>query len=428
MKTIFYNATIVTQNLQREIIPLGFIVISGPKIEAIKKGKPSINDFKSCAKKINCAGTIILPGLINAHIHLGESIFTFLLKENLSLEKYLNFTDKVCEINPLIEKNRSVISDYSIMLLVKNGVSTICGGRIQNHCRNWSVRNVSGYMVMQSPKLIKYYNKIRKKFDFNKKDGLMSAPAIFIHSLNRVDQKKLRDVRNLMKKWPGIKLIIHTLETKKSENEVVQKYGIGSIEVLNQNKLLSKDTILIHCNWANRNDLQMIQQSKASIVHCLSSNLNCSDKTLDLPAVIKMGINIAVATDGLTTSKNQDLLLEAKYCLNYHNKSHIKKIDPQKILDMITIDAAKVLGLEKIIGSLEIGKKADILLIALKNLSKKYGPLIHRLIYSDSSKMIKNLMINGKIILRANKIKLHKSERMINFKIKNLAKKITLPS
>lgn len=429
MRTIFYNATIITQNYQKKIIPIGFVIIKESQIEKVKSGYPGTKEFDNCQNKIDCTNKIIMPGPINTHVHLGESIFGFFIKDKISLKNYLDFTDKVCILNPSLEQKRSVVSDYSMMLLIKNGTSTICGGRTANECKNWYVRNVSGYIIMRSPKLIHYCSNIMNKFSLEKrKETDMNTTAIFIHSLNRINHNKLKEISKIVKQYPKIKLIIHIMETKQSENEIIKKYKMTSIEVLQKNNLLNKNTILVHCNWANNEELKIIKKSGASIVHCLSSNLNCADKTLNLSEALKIGINTTIATDGFATNKNQNLILEAKACFTYHKLSKSKNITFQKLLDMITTNAAKALGLEKQIGSIEPGKKADILFIEQKKLTENKNCVIKNLFLYHQPKMINDLMINGKMILHNKKIIINKSEKNIYYKIKKLANKIILPS
>ena len=366
MKILIKNAAIVTQNKKREYISKGFIVIKNDKLEKIIEGNPRDRDIKKSDKIIDAKGMIVLPGLVNAHIHLGESIFEDFFKGDYSLEHYLKVTNELTEKTDLIEKGRKIIAYYSLLNLIKNGITTVCGGRTTDLSECWGMRNVSGYMLMDSFKLKKFSTDLEGKFkeEYKKiKKTKLSYPALFIHSLNTIDLALIKNVKEILNIYPETRLILHVMETKKQEREIINKFRKSSIEFLYQRGLLTDKTILIHGNWIKNADIKLVKKCRASIVHCLSSNLKVADKTLNLNKIIKNEIKSCIATDGLITSGTFSVLDEAKKCFVYHNINQKNSISFQKIFDMITIDAAKVLGLENIIGSIEKGKKADIVFI-----------------------------------------------------------------
>jgi 5-methylthioadenosine/S-adenosylhomocysteine deaminase len=356
------NATIVTQNGIRDIIPNGFIVVKDGYINKIKRNSPSPLDLRGAEKIIDASGLTIFPGFINAHIHLGESIFQHAFKNLNSLEEYLDITNKISKKAHFIEKNRSSIADYSILHLLCAGTTTICGGRTIDRASFWGLRNISGYMVMNSFKLSELSCDLGKKYkkEYKKIQAVKTSyPAIFIHSINNFDFKALLIIKNLLEEYPNTRLILHIAETKKQEEEVKKIFNLSSVKFLEKNGLLNKNTILIHCNWINDEDISLIKKNKASIVQCLSSNINVADKVLDLRKIIKKGIKACLATDGLPTSGTFNVIDEAQKCFHYYGK----KISEQKCIDLVTIDAAHVLGLEGNIGSIEKNKKADLVFL-----------------------------------------------------------------
>jgi 5-methylthioadenosine/S-adenosylhomocysteine deaminase len=362
MRILIINASIATQNKHRKYIPHGFIVVEKDKIKKISSGNPKSIDFKKGYKVINANGLIVLPGFINAHVHLGESIFHGLFSGKYSLENYLRVTGEITQRTNLIEKERKTIADYSLLNLIKTGVTTICGGRVADLANQWGIRNVSGYMVMNSYKLralsADLENQFVREYKKNNKTNIC-YPAIFLHSLNKIDAHIIPSVKRILKKFPDARLILHIAETKNQEEEVKERLGLSSVEFLIKNSLLNKKTILIHGNWLTGNDLQLVKKYQASVVQCLSSNINVADNVLNLVNVIKKDIKACLATDGLVTSGTFSVLAEAVKCFFYYKKRG-QNISQQKCLDLITIDAAKVLGLDHIVGSIEKGKKADL--------------------------------------------------------------------
>jgi len=412
MSTLIKNATIVTQNKTRDIISTGFIIIKKTRIIKIKEDSPDPSDLRGINKIIDAKGLIVFPGFINAHVHLGESIFQKILKSNL--EDYLSITDKISQKADFIEKKRDIIADYSIFNLLRSGTTTICGGRTIDQSNIWGIRNVSGYMIMNSFKLSILSLNLEKKYkkEYKKIKNTRNAyPAIFIHSINNFDLKILPEVKKILKKYPDSKLILHLAETKKQEKEVKEKFNLSSVEFLEKHNLLNKNTILIHCNWVNTNDLSLIKKNETSIVQCLSSSINVADRVLDLSKVLKKNIKTCLATDGLPTSDTFSVLDEAEKCFGYYKKKR-KIIDRQKCLDLITIEAARVIGLENDIGSIEINKKADMIFVKAENIN-----------LLNNNHCISGVIIDGNIKMWNGKaLKVNEQKIIINFN--NLSNKI----
>ena len=120
-------------------------------------------------------------------------------------------------------------------------------------------------------------------------------------------KKKPKIWKKILKKYPKTRLILHVAETKKQEKEIKNKFGKSSIMFLYKNDLLNDRTILIHGNWIDNKDLNFLKKSKASLVHCLSSNLKVADRTLNLKKIVRSKIKSCIATDGVVTSGTFDM-------------------------------------------------------------------------------------------------------------------------
>ncbi|MDP3947401.1 MAG: amidohydrolase family protein [bacterium] len=402
MRTLIKDALIVTQNKRREVIPRGFVVLRDDTIERVGRGIPPRKLLHSCQKIIDARKLLVSPGFINPHVHLGESIYAFLLPEVFNLRQYLDITNRLARQTDSIEKNRAVIGDYSIFLHLKSGTSTICGGRTALIAKRWGMRNVSGYMLMNSAKLRKYSQNTARRFETElrgNRGSQLTYPAIFIHSLNTITPAELRDSARLLDIHPEAKLIVHAAETKEGESAVERDWEGSTVSILDRHGLLSNRTMLVHGNWFSEKDLRLIRKRGASIIHCLSSNCNVADQTLNLEAALAKKITVALGTDGLATARTLDILQEARFCFLYHNRFGGSKISTAKIFDLITIDAARALGLEHKIGSIEQGKKADVVFVdSLHPLINKSDP-IRSIVYGAQEEAVRGVMIDGKIKL-----------------------------
>jgi len=405
MEKIIYNCSIITQNKNRKIIPRGYIVF-GEKIKKVGEGNPSKNFLKKY-ESYDLRGQIITPGFINTHIHLGETLFRRIVKKNTTLHSYLKITENFYKKNPQIESKRKIISNYSLLLATKSGTTTICGGRVRKYSRTWGIRNISGFMLMKSAKLSKYYDRSMVLQNALRQSTELNKTGVFIHSLNTVDQKKLEQIQKLLLKIhsPFI-IMIHVAESLRNENEIKKKWGAGSVTILNNYKLLTPHTLLIHGTFFTNNDLTLIKKYKVKIAHCPSSNLLLSGHTLQIKKLLNKGIRCSIATDGYATSGTLDVLEEARRAYLIHKK----KISAQQIFDMITIDAAHCLSIERITGSLEKKKYADFTIIKPQSrLKLKRTP---RLLLTQKN-TVTGVIVNGKWLWKNEKLKNRNQETRI---------------
>lgn len=396
MKTLIKNATIFTQNAHRKIIERGDILIEGSKICDLGNGLSTQADHI-----INADGLWIIPGLINSHVHLGESAYASVMPERYPLTEYIRNTEKLA-INFLLEEERSVIAKYSLLQIVRGGTTTVAGGRTQESSESLGVRNVSGYMLMKSKKLGHFIGDFEAKFSrliSNQKSDLLSH-AIFIHSLDTIDLSTLMVAARIFVGNDQIRLMVHVSENADIVGRVRGQYAKNEIQMLDELGLLSQRTLLVHGNQLTEEDLLGISSTKSSVAHCLSSNMSTADKTLNLSSVMKHKINVTVATDGVVTGSDFSVLREAGNAYRYHNRFQKETQIPASIFfDMITINAAEALGLQDKIGSIEIGKDADLAFVTPPVSNTIFGSTKHLIHYANLVQ-IRDVMIAGKFIIR----------------------------
>lgn len=385
METLIQNTTIISQNSSREVFFEHDLLIKDGRISDIAK---NINAPSEC-EIIDGSNLVVTPGFINTHVHLGETIFAYLLPENLPLSEYLSLTDQQFVLHPEIEESRELISDYTAAQLITLGTTAICGGRVNKSADKFHLSRISGLTLMNSKKL----KKILNSFDSEISSELLeNQDGIFIQSLSKVTEQTLKTAQKIIQNNPLLRVVIHVAETQEEESFCRETFGMSSVEVLNKFGLLNENTILVHCNWFSKADWELVALKRSKVVHCPLSNMKCADRVMDLTLPKACRVTWATATDGLGTSGNLDLLEEIKAAYEYR-----KVISYQELFDSITCNAAKVLGLENDIGSLEIGKRADLVLFKTDNKEE--------LLLKLSSEMISDVYINGKAMINEPRIK-----------------------
>ncbi len=415
MKRLLYNILIITQNPRREIIRRGFIVFNEDLIEQVEAGD-YLGDGAEIDLRIDGADLMVTPGLINVHVHLGETIYQDFLPADFSLEEYLSITNDLSKRSPMIEAARTVVAEYSALQLLKSGTSTIAGGRVSQSSSRLGLRNISGYMIMNSHKLQGLTQNIFEKFTAevlaSSHDSLTKL-ATFVHSLSFVGQSEITAVKKVAEFFPDRILMLHAAETKQQEEKVCQVFGRGSIAVLSDENLLNDQALIVHGNWLTPQELGMIKKAGSSIAHCLSSNLKVADRVLDIDQAMKIGVNVCLATDGVCTAGTFSVLEEARRVYQRALKLGQHHVSPQRVFDMITVDAARAIGLQDQTGSIEVGKKADLAIWSESNFSEKVG-ILEGILRAEKDLDLKSLIIDGNFIIWYKKLLINNELEIIN--------------
>lgn len=383
---ILKNAFIITQNAKRENISRGYIRIRGPKITEIGRSTVEKKEAEGTEKVINLKGRIIMPGLINAHCHLGDLVYGSIGDDLKSPADILNITNQIdCKIGKRKinqAKNRARLK--TVGFLLKNGVTALAGGRGIKEAQKFGVKFFGGIILKGREDI----NLEVKKMIGGCRENPLCYPGVFIHSLLETSLNKLFIISKWLKK-KNLTVMIHLGEFPEEKDQIIKVYGKERIDVLKESGLLAKNQkmIIIHGNFLEEEELKELSKYKVAIILCPASARKFKYKTIDLNLLNKYGISKALATDGPITNPDLDLFTDAR---NFYNlkKDSGEELSIQELLDMITIGAAEILGIQKKVGSLDVGKFADILILEAKEFSK--------IIEIGDHKIIKSIILNGR--------------------------------
>ena len=371
---------------------------------------PSVNLDKRKYKIIDLKNSVLLPGFVNAHIHLE------LYWVNSKLKPFKTFTEWLMQIIELKKafNNNNIPNSVKKSLndCINSGVTTI--GEISSYdgldyepIIKSGIRTVYFYELTNST--IGNINKSFLNKILKKKRKSLIYPRIFPHSIYSLSTKSLKKIlafANKEKVALGIHLSESIDEVKYAQGkenslvkDILSRYSRGNILSKNKTTPLeyldklntNKQTItLIHMNNLNKNDFNILKERKYPIVICPRSNLYLNQKLPNISFFSKYD-KVGIGTDGISSNLSLDFLEEISF-LYLNSKKIIPKNSEKRIIEMATIGGAKALGLDDIIGSIEINKKADLVAFELIN-SDPFLSVIHS--RKDNLKMS---MINGKII------------------------------
>ena len=402
---LIYNGSILTMDSQNTTIPNGILAISGNKISYIgKNGKDPIE----AKKELDTQGGLILPGLINSHTHAAMSLFRG-LADDLPLMDWLHNY-----IFPVEGKMDADFVRVGTLLacaeMILSGTTTFCDmylfeEEVAKAAKEAGMRSLVGEVIYDFPS--PNYGTLEKGFIYTEelierweKDPLINI-AVEPHSLFTCGEDLLVKANDLAIK-KGVPLILHLAETKEEVSEIKKRFGKKPVQHLKDLGLLGSHLIVDHCVYLSESEIALLAENNVRVVHNPESNMKLASGVAPIPTMIAKGITVGLGTDGCASNNNLDLFGEMDMAAKLHK---VHSLDPtvmnaQTLLRMATIDGAKVLGLEKITGSLEVGKRADIIVIKTNkpHLVPMYNMYSH-LVYAVSGHDVQHSIIDGNIVM-----------------------------
>ena len=426
---------LITCNLTNTVIQDGAVYVVDDRIKAIGSRKNIHKDF-SANVVIEGLNKILVPGLVNTHSH---SVQTLLRgkADDLALIDWLQkvvlpgemsftvdevYTSSLLGFAEMLRTGTTTCndmlttkySDYGIQAAIDSGIRTRIGKMLMD------VNN--GFpddMIEHTEKIVEDVIKDIGDYHQTQKNRIKySLNARFLLSCSPQLMKKLSEIQ---KNYPDIMIHTHASENREECTQVERYYGKSYIRALNELDALGNQTILAHGIWLDDVEYNLIKQTDTRITHNPSSNSKLASGICDVSKYLDMGVIVGLGTDGAPCNNNLDMFREMRLASFLQKVKHLnERVLPSKVvLKMATIEGAKALNLDKEIGSLEIGKKADLFQVDISDVNciPLYDPISH-LVYSASGKDVNMVMVDGKILFKDNQFTI--------IDLQNLREKATL--
>ena len=407
---IIKNGTILTMDSKNSILENGFLVIRGDRISHMGTGDmPSIK----ARKIIDAKGGLVLPGLVNGHTHAAMTLFRG-LADDLPLMQWLE--------NYIFPAERNMDAEFvytgtllALAEMILSGTTTFCDmylfeEEVAKAAKKAGVRCLVGEVLYDFPS--PNYGSVGKGLEYTEsliqkwRDDPIVSIAVEPHSLFTCSPELLMASNELALKH-RVPLIIHVAETLNEVSEIKGKYAKTPIEHLDSLGLLGAHLIADHCVHLGPSDIKKMAEHGVKVVHNPESNMKLASGIAPVPELIKQGVTVGLGTDGCASNNNLDLFSEMDTAAKLH-KVHAMDptvVDAVTVLRMATIQGARALGLQDITGSLEIGKKADVIVIDTHkpHLTPMYNAVSH-LVYAASGNDVTHSVINGKLVMEDRKL------------------------
>lgn len=423
MKTLITNAQILDMVGNTPNIRNVDILINDKKIEKIEK---SINEAEADVK-INAKNMIVMPGLVNTHTHLAMSIFRG-YKDDQKLVDWLENAIFPVE-DKLQPEDLYWNSCLSCIEMVKSGTTT-CNdmyfgmNKAVEAIENVGLRAVVAWCLTDDSirDKVEQTKKYAKKY--NNKDGLITV-FTSPHAPYTCNPDTIKLCVDLAKEL-NTGLHIHLSETLEEEKIIEERYGKRGTEYLNDLGVFDVPVVLAHGIYISDSDMEILKNIKGGISHNPISNCKLSSGICNVTELRKNGISVGLGTDGIGSTSTLDMFEEMKTAayLQKVNTMEPTSINAYEILKMATIEGAKVLGLDEEIGTLEVGKKADIIFIKTDKIHLcPENDVCANIVYSANGADIDTAIIDGKLVMQNRKM-LNIDEKEVIKQVKKVAKRL----
>ena len=413
---------IFTSNSEGQLLSDYSIVIENDKIIDLAPQDKVFDEYE--ANDIyQLTDHILIPGLINTHTHAAMSLFKG-FADDLPLQDWLNDYIWPAEKEFI---NSSFVKDGSILALlemIKSGVTTFNDmyffpDATAEAVKELGVRSNIGLVVLDFPTnyATDPEDYLLKGFEFRDKwrNEELITTSIAPHAPYSVSDEAFTLI-NTYSEELSINIHTHLHETQWEIEDSIEKYGITPVQRLNNLGIIGPSLMAVHCVHLNDQDMATLAKNKASIVHNRSSNMKLGSGIADIAKMLKQNLNISLGTDSSASNNRLDMMEEmrlAALLIKGSTKSP-ELFSANEAIKMATINGAKALGLESIIGSIEKNKKADLVAIDLNSIENQpiYNPLT-TLVYSSSRSDVSYVWIDGEIKLKDKKLVKIDEERII---------------
>ena len=420
MKSLWTHASVVTMNGSRDVIDDGAVAVEGDKIADVGAAR-EVESRHPGAQVIDCTGRTIIPGLVNTHTHLFQTLLKGLGDDMVLRDWFTHMTGPSAV--QLTFGDVLAAARHGCVESIRSGVTTLVdfmyvhprpnlADAVVRAFRESGLRGVvaRGYLTVGGgadvpPELVEHLDDalddarrlIRANNTASSRVQVGLAPCM----IWTVDEQTLAATREMADAERAL-ITMHVSETDFEIENSLRRFGIRDVELLERTGLLGPDVLAVHCVQCDRRDIDILKAHGVSVSHNPCSNAYLASGFAPVPEMIRQGMTVGLATDGPASSNNHNLIQGMKFAALIHKGHHRdpRIMTAEKVMEMATIDGARAIGMADQIGSLEVGKKADFALLDLSNAF--VTPLHHpvsALVYSALGSEVEAVVIDGVTVM-----------------------------
>jgi len=407
------NATVVTMDPERQVLERGAVAIDGSEIVAVGPTADVTARIRA-QDTLDAAGQIVLPGLINTHTHAPMVLYRG-LADDLALSEWLEnyiFPAEAKTVSPAFVRAGTRLAALE---MIESGTTTYADmyyfeEEIAKETKAAGLRGVLGQTVIRFPVAdaktpAESLARAEAFIKAYKGDSLIT-PAVAPHAIYTVDADTLRAARDLSRRH-NVPTLIHLAETQEESQNAEKEFKSSPVRYLDGLGFLGPGVLAAHGVWVSEPDIALLTMRGVGVSHNPESNMKLASGTAPVPAYLRADAAIGLGTDGAASNNDLDMFEAMRMTSLLHK---LQSGDPRAVaarvaLEMATIRGARALGMAAQIGSIEPGKRADLILVDVSGARQTpmYDPVSH-LVYVARGDDVRTTIVNGRILMRDRKV------------------------
>ena len=410
---IVYNATVVTMDGTDRVLPRGAVAIQGRNIVAVEPAE-GIAARYIAKETIDAGGQIVMPGLVNTHGHAPMVLYRG-LADDLALMDWLQKYIFPAEAKTVSPEFVRAGTRLAALEMIQSGTTTFTDmyyfeEEIARVTKTAGLRGVLGQTIIQFPvadaktpeEALARAEAFLKEFA---NDELI-VPALAPHAMYTLEAKTLKAVRAMADRYKA-PVLIHLAETADESKTSMQRHKTSPTQYLEKLGFWGRRTLAAHGVWLNAADIATLAKRNVAVSHNPESNMKLASGTAKVPAMRRAGIAVGLGTDGAASNNDLDMFEAMRQAAFLHKltTNDPRTLPARAVLGMATLEGARALGMHDEIGSLEAGKRADLIVVAADRArhTPMYDPMSH-LVYVARGEDVTTTIVNGKVLMRERKV------------------------
>ncbi len=403
------NGLVVTMDDRLNVYQPGALAIGGDSIIGVGREEDLAPLALKAEEVLDAGGGAVLPGLINTHTHAAMTLLRG-LADDLPLMDWLE--------NHIFPAERRMTGEWvywgtllACAEMILSGTTTFCDmylfeAEVARAARKAGLRALVGEVLYDFPS--PNYGPLEKGLEYSRdlirqyRDDPLISVAVEPHTPFTCAPELLLRAKDLADEF-RVPLIIHLAETQTEEEQIRKRYGVSPTQHLARLGLLDENLIAVHCVVVSEADQKTLAAAGVKVAHCPESNMKLASGVAPVVELLRRGVCVGLGTDGCASNNNLDLFQEMDSAAKLHKVHRLDPtvMDARTVFRMATRDGARVLGLESRVGSLEAGKKADIIILDLDqpHLTPLYNIYSH-LVYAARGADVTRVIINGRTVMK----------------------------
>jgi 5-methylthioadenosine/S-adenosylhomocysteine deaminase len=407
------NGTIVTMDASARVLQGGAVAIDGSDVVAVDTAASINRQFRG-RDTIDAGGQVVVPGLINTHTHAPMVLYRG-LADDLALmewlEKYI-FPAEAKTVSPEFVRAGTRLAALE---MIQSGTTTFADmyyfeEEIAKETKAAGLRGVLGQTVIQFPVAdartpAEALARAEAFITAFKGDPLIT-PAVAPHAMYTLDAATLRAARALSVRH-GVPTLIHLAETSDEVKTSQDQHKMSPVGYLDSLGFFGPGVLAAHGVWITEPEIELLKARGVGVSHNPESNMKLASGTAPVPGYLRADVALGLGTDGAASNNDLDMFEAMRIASLLHKlqTGDPRAVSARQALEMATIRGARALGMEKQIGSLEPGKRADLIIVGMTGARQTpmYDPISH-LVYVAHGDDVRTTVVHGRVLMRDRKV------------------------